>query len=155
MRSGAWATRTAARKNKNTMKNKGAVIGLTIIVAALAFSGLAFKNNLVNAVPFAEAMKATDSDVQIMGAPITGTMNYDTNVHALRFDMRDTAGLVMPVVYQGPKPEDLDSAMSKAVAINATGTYDVKQGAFVADTLLVKCPSKYQGQGTTNRSYGK
>ena len=61
----------------------------------------------------------------------------------------------MHVVYQGPKPEDLDSAMSKAVAINATGTYDAKQGAFVADTLLVKCPSKYQGQGTTDRSYGK
>ena len=137
------------------MKNKGAVIGLIIIVAALAFSALAFKNNLVNAVPFAEAMKATDSDVQIMGAPVAGTMTYDSAAHALRFDLRDTSGRIMPVVYQGPKPEDLDSAMSKAVAINAQGTYDPKQQAFVADNLLVKCPSKYQGQGTTDRSYGK
>lgn len=137
------------------MKNKGAVIGLVIIVAALAFSALAFKNNLVNAVPFAEAMKATDSDVQIMGAPVRGTMTYDSAAHALRFDLRDTAGRIMPVVYQGPKPEDLDSAMSKAVAINAQGTYDAKQHVFVADNLLVKCPSKYQGQKTTDRSYGK
>jgi cytochrome c-type biogenesis protein CcmE len=137
------------------MKNKGAVIGLIIIVAALAFSALAFKNNLVNAVPFAEAMKATDSDVQIMGAPLAGTMSYDNSLHALRFDLKDATGQIMHVTYNGPKPEDLDSAMSKAVAINAQGTYDPARHVFVADNLLVKCPSKYQGQGTTERSYGK
>ena len=136
------------------MKNKGAVIGLIIIIAALAFSAVAFKNNLVNAVPFSEAIQATDSDVQVMGAPVAGTMNYDNTVHALRFTMRDTSGQTLPVVYKGPKPDDLDSAMSKAVAINAQGTYDPSQRAFVADNLLVKCPSKYQGQGTTERSYG-
>lgn len=137
------------------MKNKGAIVGLIIIVAALAFSALAFKNNLVNAVPFAEAMKATDSDVQIVGAPVAGTMRYDDAAHALRFDLKNTSGQLMHVVYKGPKPEDLDSAMNKAVAINAQGTFDPKQSAFVADNLLVKCPSKYQGQGTTERSYGK
>ncbi len=136
------------------MKNKGAVIGLIIIIGALAFSAVAFKNNLVNAVPFQEAMKATDSDVQIMGAPVAGTMAYDSNAHALHFTMRDTSGQALPVEYKGPKPEDLDSAMSKAVAINATGTYDPAQRVFVADKLLVKCPSKYQGQ-TTDRSYGE
>lgn len=136
------------------MKNKGAMIGLAIIIAALAFSAVAFKNNLVNAVPFAEAMKATDSDVQVMGAPVAGTMSYDSSFHALRFTMRDPSGQTLPIVYKGPKPDDLDSAMSKAVAINAQGTYDPAQGAFVADNLLVKCPSKYQGQGTTERSYG-
>ena len=67
--------------------------------------------------------------------------------------MRDDAGRLMPVTYKGPKPEDLDSAFSKAVAIGATGTYDPAQHVFVADKLLVKCPSKYQGQ-TTDRSYG-
>ena len=136
------------------MKNKGAVVGLVIIIGALGFSAVAFKNNLVNAVPFGEAVKATDSDVQIMGAPVPGTMSYDRNVHALRFALRDPSGQTLSVVYKGPKPEDLDSAMSKAIAINATGTYDPKQNVFVAETLLVKCPSKYQGQGTTQRSYG-
>ena len=136
------------------MKNKGALIGLVIIIAALGFSAVAFKNNLVNAVPFSEAIQATDSDVQVMGAPVAGTMNYDSSLHALRFTMRDAAGKTLPIVYKGPKPDDLDSAMSKAVAINAQGTYDPAQRAFVADNLLVKCPSKYQGQGTTERSYG-
>ncbi len=136
------------------MKNKGAVIGLIIIIGALAFSAVAFKNNLINIVPFAEAMKATDSDVQVMGAPVAGTMNYEGDLHSLRFTIRDpSTGQLLPVTYKGPKPEDLDSAMSKAVAINVTGTYDPAQRIFVADKLLVKCPSKYQGQ-TTDRSYG-
>ena len=137
------------------MKNKGAVIGLVIIIAALAFSAVAFKNNLVNAVPFQEARQATDSDVQVMGAPVAGTMRYDSTSHALRFTILEKpTGQTLAVVYKGPKPDDLDSAMSKALAINAQGTYDPAQKAFVADNLLVKCPTKYQGQGTTERSYG-
>ena len=136
------------------MKHTGAIIGLAVIVVALAFSAFAFKGSLVNAVPFSEAFKATDSDVQIMGAPVAGTMAYDSTAHALRFALRDAQGTMMPVVFKGPKPEDLDSAMSKANKINAQGTYDPAQHAFVADNLLVKCPSKYQGQGTTDRNYG-
>ena len=136
------------------MKNKGAIIGLMIIIGALGFSALAFKNNLVNAVPFSDAIKATDSDVQIMGKPVAGTMDYDKSAHALRFTLQDDAGQMLPVIYKGPKPDDLDTAMSKAVAINAQGTYDPAKHVFVADNLLVKCPSKYQSQGTTERRYG-
>ena len=136
------------------IKNKGAVLGLSVIVGALAFSGLAFKNNIINAVPFKDAVKATDSGVQIMGAPLAGTMNYDSAAHVLHFTLKDAAGETMPVDYSGPKPEDLDSAMTKATAISAQGTYDASRHVFVAETLLVKCPSKYQGQSSTERSYG-
>ena len=137
------------------MKNKGAVVGLVIIIAALAFSAVAFKGNLVNIVPFAEAIKATDSDVQVMGVPVIGTLAYDSAAHVQRFAMRETAtNQMLPVVYKGPKPEDMDSAFSKAVAINATGTYDSAQKVFVADKLLIKCPSKYVKGQTTDRSYG-
>lgn len=127
------------------MKNKGAVFGLMVIVAALAFSAFAFKGSLVNYVPFSDAMKATDTTVQVMGAPVAGTMAYDNTVHALRFTLRDDQGQTLPVVFKGPKPEDLDTAMTKATKITAQGTYDPKQGVFAADNLLVKCPSKYQG----------
>ncbi len=127
------------------MKNKGAMLGLMVIVAALAFSAFAFKGSLVNYVPFSDAMKATDTTVQVMGAPVAGTMAYDNTVHALRFTLRDDQGQTLPVVFKGPKPEDLDSAMTKATKITAQGTYDPRQGVFAADNLLVKCPSKYQG----------
>lgn len=135
------------------MKNKGAVLGLIIIIAALGFSAMAFKGSLINYVPFSEAMKATDTTVQVMGAPLAGTMAYDSAAHALRFTLRDDQGQTLPVVFKGPKPEDLDSAMTKAAKITAQGTYDPNQHVFAADNLLVKCPSKYQGD-KGERNYG-
>jgi cytochrome c-type biogenesis protein CcmE len=138
------------------MKNRtGAIIGLVIIVAALAFCAFTFKGSLMNLVPFADAKADTDATVQIMGAPVPGTMLYDNDAHALRFALADGQGDTMPIVFKGPKPEDLDSAMSKAAKITAQGTYDPRAQAFLADNLLVKCPSKYQGAPSgTERKYG-
>jgi cytochrome c-type biogenesis protein CcmE len=135
--------------------NKGVAIGIILIVACLAFSAVMFKKSLVNYVSFSEATKATDTSVQIMGAPVAGTMAYDSMAHALHFEMTDGHGAIMPVVFKGPKPEDLDTAMTKATKITAQGSYDTGRSAFVADNLLVKCPSKYQGtKGGADRSYG-
>ena len=137
------------------MKNKGAIIGVLVIVAALAFSATAFKSSLVNYIPFPDAMKATDTTVQVMGAPVQGTMIYDGVAHALRFLLRDDRSRTLPVVYHGPKPEDMDSASAKGTKIAVQGTYDPAQRQFVADKLLVKCPSKYNGTGgPQERSYG-
>jgi cytochrome c-type biogenesis protein CcmE len=135
-------------------RSTGKIIGVAIIVACLAGVPFLFKQTAMSYVPFAEAAKATDSTVQIMGAPSKGTMFYDEGTHMLHFTLVDTAGATMPVVYKGPKPEDLDTAMSKASKITAQGTYSPSTQAFVAENLLVKCPSKYQGQGSTERSYG-
>ncbi len=135
------------------MKHKGAIFGLFIIVAAVAFCAFTFKGSLMNLVPFADARAATDSTVQIMGAPVDGTMNYANG--ALRFAMKDEQGDVMPVIFKGPKPEDLDTAMSKATKITAQGSFNAAQGTFDADNLLVKCPSKYDNKsGGSERAYG-
>ncbi|MBV9849483.1 MAG: cytochrome c maturation protein CcmE [Armatimonadetes bacterium] len=136
------------------MKHKGAILGLVIIVAALGFSANAFKSSLINYIPFADAMKATDATVQVMGAPVEGTMIYDDAAHAMRFLLRDDQNQTLPVIYHGPKPEDMDSASAKGTKIAVQGTYDPAQHQFVADKLLVKCPSKYNGAGGQERSYG-
>ncbi len=124
------------------MKSKGAVFGLGIIIAALAFCAFTFKSTLINYVPFADARSATDTTVQIMGAPKDAAMAQDGGLH---FVMNDGHGTTIPVVYSGPKPEDFDTAVQRGYKIAAQGTYDPRQQAFVAQTLLVKCPSKYQG----------
>jgi cytochrome c-type biogenesis protein CcmE len=51
--------------------------------------------------------------------------------------MSDDQGEVMPVVFTGVKPGNFDEA-EKVVVI---GTF--KEGAFHANQILVKCPSKY------------
>ena len=51
-------------------------------------------------------------------------------------------GKVVKVVYAKPKPANFE----QAVSIVAIGHYDAAKGAFLADDMLVKCPSKYQEQ---------
>jgi cytochrome c-type biogenesis protein CcmE len=137
------------------MRRTGLIIGLIIIVSTLAFSMVVLKKSLVNYVSFNDARLATDSTVRIIGSPVAGTMFYDQTASALKFSISDEKGVVMPVVYHGPKPEDLDTAMSKAAKITAEGSFDPGQHVFTADNLLVKCPSKYQGDpNAQERSYG-
>ena len=133
----------------------GKIIGVAIILICIAAVPALYKQSAMDYVPFAEAAKSTDTTVQIMGAPTKGSMYYDEAGHMLHFNLDDGRGTTMPVVYKGPKPEDLDTAMSKASKITAQGTYSKAAGTFVAENLLVKCPSKYQGQADTERSYGK
>lgn len=132
----------------------GKVIGIAIIVVCMAGVPFLFKQTAMSYVTFADARNATDSTVQIMGAPSKGSMYYDETEHMLHFTLADETGITMPVVYKGPKPEDLDTAMEKATKITAQGSFDRSTKTFVAENLLVKCPSKYQGQGETTRSYG-
>lgn len=116
-----------------------------MVAGTLGFAGLQFKKGLVNYVSFKEAGTATDTTVQIMGAPVPGSMGYNQAAHTLTFSMADGAGSTMPIVFSGPKPDDLNTAMSKGAKITAVGSFDPKQRVFVADDLRVKCPSKYQG----------
>ncbi len=53
----------------------------------------------------------------------------------------------MPVLYAGVKPGNFE----EATEIVAVGSYS--DGAFHAEQLLVKCPSKYQGIEGEETSY--
>lgn len=136
------------------MRRSGLIIGIIIIVAALAYSAVTFKKSLVSYVTFTEAMTATDTTVQVMGSPVPNTMLYDKYAQGTRFRIVDGEGDTLNVLYNGPKPDDLDTAMAKGAKITAQGTYDPSTHTFDADNLLVKCPSKYQGTDkVVERSY--
>jgi cytochrome c-type biogenesis protein CcmE len=66
----------------------------------------------------------------------------------LRFGLADENGTVMPVMYEGVKPGNFE----EATEIVAVGKY--RDGAFHADQLLVKCPSKYQGLDEDPSTHG-
>jgi len=129
------------------------IIAGVVIAGALAFGAVAFKNSLVGYVPFQQAVAAssTGSTVQIMGAPVAGQTQFDTTSGNLSFVLREqSSGQTMPVVFKSPKPDNFDQAIS----IGAIGHYDSDSKVFVADNLLVKCPSKYAGDPSANRRYG-
>jgi len=113
-------------------------VGGVLIVAFLAYGATSFKSNLTPYVSFGEAMQS-GMKVQVAGALEEGSTKYVEASQELGFTMADEHGNTLPVLYRGVKPGNFEDA-TKIVVI---GSYS--GGAFHADQMLVKCPSKYQG----------
>jgi len=120
------------------------IIGTVIILIFMVWGASAFFKTTVRYVSIAEAKKATHS-VQVVGKIDFGDMDYDAQKGRLVFsiyglDSADTpTSEKLTVVYYGVVPGNFDQATSVLVR--------GKPGpeGFVAEKLLVKCPSKYQG----------
>ena len=105
--------------------------------AALGFS--AFQKSLTPYVSFREA-KAAGTSVQVSGEILRSQVAYDPRDGSLRFPLKDHSGEVMHVRFQGGKPNNFDQA-EQVVAIGRC-----ENGVFKADSLLTKCPSKYEAE---------
>lgn len=121
------------------------IIGIAIIVIFMIFGALSFRKTLTPYVSFKEAQKsgiggASGATVQIIGEVVFSQVKYDIDAHQLQFPIMDGNQNKMMIVYSGTKPANFEQAR-KVVVI---GRYE--NGVFVADQLLVKCPSKYQGK---------
>lgn len=116
------------------------VLGIAMIVLALVlgYNGLqqSFRPYTQN---INEAITANRS-VQLQG--FLGSKGAYDQAGKFTFDLQDSTGKVVKVVYSQAKPSNFEQAIS----IVAIGHYDASQQAFIADELLVKCPSKYQEQ---------
>jgi cytochrome c-type biogenesis protein CcmE len=123
-------------------------IGAVVVLAFLALGLSTFTKSMTPYVSFDEA-KASKRTVQVMGALEKGSSRYDTDAKTLHFTLVDEKTKApLPVTYRDVKPANFE----EAVSIVAIGRY---QGdAFHAEKLLVKCPSKYQGE-EVEKQYGK
>lgn len=126
------------------MKSRKAfyLVGSLLLLVFGGFSYSKFTTSLTPYVSYADARVAKRS-VQVAGGLVQGSSNYDEKNHYLRFTLQDAENpeLRMPVRYEGVKPANFEDAVS----IVAIGRFDATTGEFVANDLLVKCPSKYQG----------
>jgi cytochrome c-type biogenesis protein CcmE len=116
------------------------LVGIAIIVLAilLGYSGLrsAFRPYTTS---ISEAVSSGRS-VQLAGF-LGSTGSYDAHGD-FTFDLQDPSGQLVKVTYAKPKPANFE----QAVSVVAIGHYDAAQRTFLADDMLVKCPSKYQEQ---------
>lgn len=117
-------------------------VGLFIIISAMAFGAKSFVTNLTPYVSFAQAREAK-SQVQVMGS--LDKQSVSNTPGQLAFTIVSNEGDRLPVRFTSTIPANF----SMAVQVTAVGKYDGQ--TFQADTLYVKCPSKYQG--TETRSY--
>lgn len=119
------------------MKRKLIAGGVVVVLAAIwLFSSL--DDPLTPYVSFEDAM-TRDQRVQVIGAIVWDAVSYDADSLRLMFQVEDESGQRLSVTYDGSMPGNFDQA-TKVVCI---GVY--RDGAFRADDLLLKCPSKYQG----------
>ncbi len=112
-------------------------IGIAIIAIFIIFSAVSFKSSLTPYVTFAQAKTMTGS-VQVRGVLGAEQVNVTEDGQGIAFRLRDEKGQEALVVYKGTKPDGIEQATS----IVAIGKYHNEQ--FIAEKLLVKCPSKYQ-----------
>ena len=108
-----------------------------IVAVALGFGGWSLQGSLTRESTIAEA-KQTDGTVLVYGY-LHSKGQYDEQ-RGWTFDIQDNDGSVMTVVSNEGKPGNFDDA----IGVSAVGQYNAQTGAFEADNLLVKCPSKYQ-----------
>lgn len=118
---------------------KAHIVGLVMILAfgALGISQVA--SNITTYKGFTEA-KASERPVQVKGAVDKSTVRFENDGRKFYFDIIDEAGERMTVLYQKSVPGNFNQASH----VVAKGVY--RDGVFEASELLIKCPSKYQGE---------
>lgn len=122
--------------------------GGLVILAAIAF--VTFNSFQSNAVYYytlkeftAQGSKIAGQTVRVNGPLDKSSIQLDQKNMVLNFKLTD-GGIVLPVVYRGVVPD----TMATGESVVAEGHLD-SQGVFQADTILVKCPSKYEAQTPT------
>lgn len=122
------------------------IIGAVVVVVFVVWGATAFMKTTIQYVPIEQAREA-DRTVQVMGKIDFETKRYDAENTRLEFALYDAEAESpvnaerLNVVYYGVVPGNFDQATSVVAKGRAEGD------EFVADQLLVKCPSKYQGEG--------
>ena len=112
-----------------------------MLIGFIVYAGLNLRENVTPYVSIAEAT-ATNSSVQVKGLRDENFEPRQIDSEFI-FNLRDeTSGEILPVRFSGVKPDQFDEAYH----IVAVGKYDSAEEIFRAKKLLIKCPSKYEGQ---------
>jgi cytochrome c-type biogenesis protein CcmE len=115
---------------------------VTAVVAFVAMGGvvMAFMSNASPYVTIAQAKQMRGDRMHLSGDIVKDSVRTDIKAAEVRFRVKDLNGDEMTVVHRGEIPANINSA-EKVVAIGG-----VEGDKFVSQQLLLKCPTKYQGE---------
>jgi cytochrome c-type biogenesis protein CcmE len=120
------------------MSKSGALLSVFIALACMVGLGAIFVSNASPYATVAQAKESSASDLHVAGKIIKGTEVPNPLKGELRFTLRDDAGGELPVIYTGPPPANL--ATAEMVVVKG----GMKEQAFHARDILVKCPTRYE-----------
>lgn len=120
------------------------IVGMVVAVALgylgfTAFQGASMYYLTVDEL-LARDEAAYGERVRLMGKVEDGSVERSSETNTLRFSVGDEDGASLPVVYSGVVPD----AFKQGADVVVEGSLE-RAGTFEADSLLVKCPSKYEG----------
>lgn len=118
---------------------------IVLLVAIAGVVGLMLyysKDSFSQYTNFAEARKAAQ-EVHVVGEWVNREdAQYDANRDLFQFYLRDTTGETQLVHYFDPKPVNFETA--EKVVVIGKFPRESAQPVFVAEKILMKCPSKYE-----------
>jgi cytochrome c-type biogenesis protein CcmE len=129
---------------------KVSYIILLVVIAVAVGVILSSTGSASEYVDFAKAeemaSEGNDEMVHVVGALLKDAsgayvgMVYNPSVDPNHFEflLTDTKGKTLKVIYFQPKPQDFEKAEQIVIIGHA------KAGVFVANKILMKCPSKYE-----------
>lgn len=124
------------------------IVATVVIVVALVV-GIVYVMN-TQAAYYKQVSELVSGDwdgknVQVGGRVLDGSIARDDD--GVRFTIQDLHGATdtVDVEYSGQMPNTFDAGVDVVVV----GTYSSTDGVIAADELQTKCPSKYEGKGTT------
>lgn len=135
----ADGTLTESPATRRVIPFKFLIVGAIILLAIgyLVFTGLSTASVYYLTVGELQAQgNAEGRPVRVSGDVVPGTVTRDGNL--IRFVMTDGSG-TLPVVYNGIVPD----IFADEVQVVVEGRTDAT-GTFQANTLLAKCPSKFE-----------
>ena len=121
---------------------------ILIAVLLVVSVGLAYDSmtNYMNPyIPVAEVAaspsKYMGKSLQVIGVVEPGSLEY-TNDGSLNFVLIDETGGSIKVTYRGIPPNNMEDEGNSVVVLGELGA----NGEIQSEELLVKCPSKYEGE---------
>ena len=118
-----------------------AIVALVIVgaIGYLVYNGLG-TNVYYQTVSELQGGHASGQQIRLAGNVVDGSIVREEGSGLVRFNVADAGG-ALPVVYKGVVPD----IFGPGIEVVVEGKYNPSTG-FVADTMLAKCPSKFDTQ---------
>ncbi|MCS7085354.1 MAG: cytochrome c maturation protein CcmE [Bacteroidia bacterium] len=121
------------------------IIVVVIIALAGALMMISFAGNVTEYSTFSKA-RETGAEVHIV-ARWMKDMPWENEANRFSFYLQDSVGNTERVVYFDPMPVNFETADKVVVS----GKYNPREKAFVANQILMKCPSKYDNAQSSSQ----
>ncbi len=116
-------------------------IAIIVVIAVAIGAIMVTINDASTYVGFAKADAVPGTKYTVIGyLDKDAPMDYNARAQTFAFTAIDKEGIKKKVIYNQPKPQDFER--SEEITMKGYATDD----AFVAEEILMKCPSKYNEQ---------